>query len=213
VERHRIAIVIPAFNEAATIETVVRLAASHGRPIVVDDGSCDGCGELAAKARAEVVRHEVNQGYDDALNSGFARASLLGCEYVITMDADGQHNPELLASFIGELDGGADVVVGVRDRRQRIGEVMFSWAGKLYWGISDPLCGMKAYRVSLYQELGHFDSRGSIGTELAIYAVRKGKRIAQVPVLTRERLDTPRFGTRISANMRIFQALWRALCC
>ena len=207
-ERHRIGIVIPAFNEARTIATVVASASSYGVPIVVDDGSHDQTSQLAAAADATVVRHPGNRGYDQALNSGFACAEELGCEYVITMDADGQHAPAILKAFIQALDDGADVVVGVRDRRQRLAEHVFAWVASARWGLRDPLCGMKAYRIGVYKELGHFDSYGSIGTELAIFAAKCGKTIAQLALKTRERIDTPRFGGRLSTNLRLFRALW-----
>ena len=210
-ERHRIGIVIPALNEAKTIGSLVANASQCGIPIVVDDGSSDETGELATAAGASVVGHDFNRGYDQALNSGFARAEELGCEYVVTMDADGQHDPTILVSFIQALDDGADVVVGIRDRRQRVAEHIFAWVGSVKWGIRDPLCGMKAYRIGVYRELGHFDSSCSIGTELAIFAAKRGRKIAQLAVKTRERNDVPRFGTRYSANKRILRALWLGL--
>jgi glycosyltransferase involved in cell wall biosynthesis len=205
---NRICIVIPALNESGTIASIVSSSLQYGSPIVVDDGSSDKTGELAATAGAIVVRHKKNRGYDQALNSGFARADELGCEYIITLDADGQHDPSILSPFINALNDGADVVVGIRDRRQRLAEHIFAWLSLIKWGIHDPLCGMKAYRISVYKELGHFDSRESIGTELAIYAAKNGKKIIQLPVKTRERVDAPRFGRRFSANMRLLRALW-----
>ena len=210
-ERHRIGIVIPALNEMATIGAVVSSASQYGAPIVVDDGSSDETGALSIAAGASVVKHDVNRGYDQALNSGFVRAHELGCEYVVTMDADGQHEPAILSVFIRALDDGADVVIGIRDRRQRLAEHIFAWVGFITWGIRDSLCGMKAYRIGIYRELGHFDSYNSIGTELAIFAAKSGKKIVQLPIKTRERLDEPRFGRIYSANMRIVHALWHAL--
>ena len=210
-ERHRIGIVIPALNEAATIGPVVSSATHYGVPIVVDDGSGDKTGELALAAGATVVRHDVNRGYDDALNSGFVRAHELGCEYVVTLDADGQHDPNILRAFITALDNGAAVVVGIRDRRQRFAEHLFAWVGRVKWGILDPLCGMKAYRIGIYRELGHFDSYNSIGTELAIYAAESSKEIVQLAIRTRERSDRPRFGKLYAANKRILHALWIGL--
>jgi len=210
-ERHRIAIVIPALNEKATIAAVVASASGYGTVVVVDDGSGDETGALAAAAGATVLRHDVNRGYDAALNSGFSRASEMNCAYVVTMDADGQHDPIRLLPFIRMLDEGADVVVGIRDRRQRLAEHVFAWMGARKWGIHDPLCGMKAYRMAVYRELGHFDAYASIGTELAIFAASSGKKIMQCPVQTYDRNDQPRFGRRFSANMRILHALWVAL--
>jgi len=193
-ERHRVGIVIPALNEARTIGSVVLEAGQYGIPIVIDDGSSDETEKLSAAAGAIVVRHEINRGYDQALNSGFVRAAELDCEYVITVDADGQHDPRILGEFIQLLDNGADVVVGIRDRLQRLAEHMFARIAFAKWGIRDPLCGMKAYRAALYRDLGHFDSYDSIGTELMIYAARRHKSIAQIPLKTRERTDAPRFG-------------------
>src|SRR5271166_5984567 len=93
VERSRIAIIVPALNEAATIGPVLARVKQYGSPIVVDDGSGDETAQLARAAGAAVVTHAVNQGYDAALNSGFAYAARMGCAYAITIDADGQHNP------------------------------------------------------------------------------------------------------------------------
>jgi glycosyltransferase involved in cell wall biosynthesis len=207
----RVAIVVPALNEERTIESVVAKARPHGIPVVVDDGSTDRTGALAEAAGASVVRLATNLGYDGALDAGFARASELGAEYIITMDADGQHDPDVLHAFIAALDGGADVVIGNRDRRQRFAERLFAVLARLRWGVRDPLCGMKGYRTSIYRELGHFDSYGSIGTELALYAARRRKSLAQVPVITRPRTDAPRFGSTLRANLRILRACVREL--
>ena len=207
-DRRRVAIVVPALNEAATIGDVVAGAARFGIALVVDDGSTDGTGVVAAAAGADVVRHPSRRGYDEAINSGFARAAELACEYVVTVDADGQHDPGLVGAFLEALDGGAEVVVGVRDRRARLAEILFGWAAYLRWKLRDPLCGMKAYRTDVWRELGHFDCYGSIGTELALFAAKRGKRILQIPVPTRERADAPRFGRRFDANRRILRALW-----
>lgn len=211
-DRSRIAIVIPALNEQDTIGTVVREASRHGVVIVVNDGSRDATAERAASAGADVVSHPSNRGYDGALNSGFVRAAELGAEYVITLDADGQHDPATVRAFVDALDEGADIVVGIRDRRQRLGEVLFGWASTLRWGVRDPLCGLKAYRIGLWKEAGAFDTYQSIGTALTVHAARTGKRIAQRPVKTADRADVaPRFGRRFSANRRILRAMWRGM--
>jgi glycosyltransferase involved in cell wall biosynthesis len=210
-DRSRIAIVIPALNESVTIAGIVEAVGIFGVPIVVDDGSTDDTAKLAIQAGAVLVSHEKRQGYDAALDAGFRRAVELGCDLVVTMDADGQHNPDLLAQFIQELSQGADIVMGVRDKQQRIGEKIFAFVTKILWGINDPLCGMKGYRLSLYRQRGHFDSFGSIGTELALYAVRNHFRLSQLAVTTRMRIDAPRFGRAFTANRKIIRAMILAL--
>ncbi len=207
IARDQVAIIIPALNEAATIAQVVSRVAEYGTPIVVDDGSTDATAQLARDAGAQIVQHTQNQGYDGALSSGFAHAAKLACPYVITIDADGQHNPEQLREYIRLLAQGNDLVLGVRDRHQRISEEIFSLVGRWVWQVRDPLCGMKGYRLHVYTALGHFDSFTSIGTELAIRAVASKVKSVQTAVITRDRLDAPRFARRFSANVKILRAL------
>jgi glycosyltransferase involved in cell wall biosynthesis len=212
-DRSRVGIVIPALNESATILDVVETAGIYGVPIVVDDGSTDDTAELAKQAGAVVVSHERNRGYDAALNTGFKKAAGLGSEVIITVDADGQHDPFLIQKFIDRIDAGVDVVVGIRSRRQRFAEHLFAWYTRFRFGIKDPLCGMKAYRAVVYETLGHFDSYGSIGTELMIFAAKKGCRLGQIPFSVRERKDQTRFGRVLVGNYKIIRAMalsiWR----
>jgi glycosyltransferase involved in cell wall biosynthesis len=206
-DKYRVGIVIPALNEAATIRGVVKSAGAYGIPIVVDDGSTDQTAELARQAGAHVVVHAQNCGYDAALESGFREAAGMDCRMVITLDADGQHDPELIRKFIAPIDAGADVVAGIRNARQRLAEHVFAWYTNWWYGIRDPLCGMKAYSLDVYRSLGHFDAYGSIGTELILYAAKKGMRVEQVAFEVRARMGQSRFGRVLSGNYRIFRAL------
>lgn len=206
-DRSRIAIVIPALNESASIGPVVAAAKNYGVPIVVDDASTDATAELALRSGAIVVTHLANRGYDGALNSGFSKAAEIGFEVIVTVDADGQHDPSLIQRFVDALNAGADVVIGVRSRRQRLAEHAFAWYTKLRYGIDDPLCGMKAYRTTIFTSLGHFDSFGSIGTELAVFAARTGRPISQLPFKVREREGSSRFGRALSGNLKILRAM------
>jgi len=213
VDRSRIAIVIPALNEQTSIASVIQNCLSYGTPIVVDDGSSDETGTVALLHNAYVVRHATNLGYDAALNSGFAKASELNFEVVVTIDADGQHNPGLIYQCVALFEAGADVVVGVRDQKARISEYCFALLTQVLYGITDPLCGLKAYRIGVYRSLGYFDSYQSIGTELSIHAARTGFKLSQFAVPIRERAGDapPRFGRALKANYKIFRAMFICL--
>lgn len=206
-DQYRVGIVIPALNESATIKSIVESASMYGLPIVVDDGSSDNTAELGIQAGAVVVSHQKNIGYDAALNSGFKKAAELGAQVIITLDADGQHDPSLIQKFIDAIDAGADVVVGIRSNRPRFAEYLFAWYSDLRYGLKDPLCGMKAYRTEVYKALGHFDAYDSIGTELTIFAANHGYRIDQLKFIVRERSDKSRFGKAISSNYKIIRAM------
>lgn len=203
----RVAIVIPAFNEEGAISAVVSGVSAYGTTIVVNDGSTDNTEEFARAAGALVVTHEVNRGYDHALISGIKKALSEEFDFAITLDGDGQHAPLLIESFLFELIDGADLVVGIRDRYQRFSEKMFAVLAKSFWGISDPLCGMKGYRLSKLKGIENLCSYPSIGTELAIRAVRSGWNIRQLPVKTRDRNDGSRFGGGFYANWLILRAM------
>lgn len=199
--------VVPALNEAGTIGNIVDSLRAYGDVVVVDDGSIDGTGNLARSAGAFVVSHAVNQGYDQALESGLLWAAAQGYRYGITLDADGQHSVSSIALFASELDAGADLVVGIRDRKQRWAETLFSLIAKKLWNIDDPLCGMKGYRLDLLRAKGRFDTYSSIGTEFCIRAARSGCVIHQIQVATLSRTGSSRFGGGLLPNLRIIRAI------
>ena len=207
-DRSRIAVIIPAFNEEGTIGNVVRNSLPYGTPIVVDDASTDKTADEAKHAGAIVIGHDSNLGYDAVLNSGFQEATRHHFEYAVTIDADGQHNPELISKFVAQLSNKADVVIGIRPYHARISEKVFSMVTRLLYGIKDPLCGMKGYRLSLYRTAGHFDSYGSIGTELTLFAAKNKYEIAQIPITISKREGSPRFGKSFTANRNIMKALF-----
>lgn len=112
----RILVVIPAYNAAHLVGEVVRGAARHLPVLVVDDGSDDDTAGAAAEAGADVVRQDPNQGKGAALKRGFHLALDEGYDAVLTLDADGQHDPAEIPAFVGAWRSGAsELVIGARD--------------------------------------------------------------------------------------------------
>jgi UDP-N-acetylglucosamine---dolichyl-phosphate N-acetylglucosaminyltransferase len=115
-----LAVITPAYNESAEIGRVISRIPAHIEgmrvvPIVVDDGSADGTGEIARVHGAYVLRHVTNLGVGAATITGLRAAQWLGADIIVTMDADGQHNPEEIARLVQCLmDGPFDVVIGSR---------------------------------------------------------------------------------------------------
>ena len=151
-DRHRVAIIIPAFNEEKTIFKVIKEAYKFGKVIVINDGSKDKTAKLAKKAGAIVKNHKTNKGYDAALNTGFKIAAKLKTNYIITFDADGQHKPNLIRKFVKLLKSGESIVLGVRDKKNRLAEHLFSFYTNYKYNILDPLCGLKGYRLENYRQ-------------------------------------------------------------
>lgn len=195
--RTRTAIVIPAFNAAAHLAAVLEAASRFiplSRIIVVDDGSGDGTGEVARRAGAIVLAHEVNKGKGVALETGILCAADRGWEYAITMDADGQHDPGEISLFLEKAaQTGADMVVGNRmaSRKDMPGDRVFankatSWFVSARSGvhIPDSQNGYRLLRTDLYRKLRIRAKRYAAESEILIRAGRAGARIESVPVET-----------------------------
>jgi len=209
----QVAIIIPAFNEAGSIgnviEELITAIGDEVTTIVVNDFSTDNTANAAAVGGAVVLSLKENRGYAQAIEEGLKYAcSELKVDYLLTMDADGQHDPksaQLLIKSITEDE--QDLIVGRRPKSARFAEWLYGKYFARKFGISDPLCGLKIYRKCLYQEYGTFETYDSIGTELLTWALLKGFKVNELPVNIREREDMSRFGGSWSANKRIFLSL------
>lgn len=201
--------IIPALNEENTLEKVLKKTKKYVDEIIlVDDGSTDNT-SIIAKKYAIVIRHKKNKGYDKSINDGFKLAKRKKADIVITLDADGQHFPEDISKIIKLIKiEEADVVTGIRPYLARLMEQIFANFGKKR-GISDPLCGMKAYHIDVYKNIGFFDNITSIGTQLIFEAQKKGYRIKELPIKLKKRKDTSRFGNRVKANYKLLRAFIR----
>jgi len=211
VEEYRVGIVIPAFNEELTIAQVVNSVKGVGYAIVVNDASTDRTRKIAEDAGAIVINHKDNKGYDGALNSGFKRAEELGCDVVITFDADGQHSSSMLKEYIKHLRNGKDLVLGVRPRPARVSEWLFTLYTHVCFNWKDPLCGMKGYSMNLYKKQGFLNSYNSINTELAFFGLLNKFPHVQVDIPIMKRQDSPRFYSTIRSNFYIVLALIRTI--
>jgi glycosyltransferase involved in cell wall biosynthesis len=207
------AIVIPAFNESRSIANVVSALHPFGIPIVVDDGSSDDTGARATAAGAVVVHHSENRGYDAALASGFARAESIGADVIVTIDADGQLDPNAVPLALSALkDRHAALVLGTRSTGAgRWSEALFNRYMRLRFGVPDILCGLKAFRVESYQTRGHQLAGQGVNTTLAFDLIRRGECFKLVPVTAKPRLGNSRFGAGWRGNIRILRAFADAL--
>ncbi len=134
----QILVLIPAYNEALRIGPVIQSVVRPLPMLVVDDGSTDGTAALAEAAGARVLRQPVNRGKGAALLAGFGYALAEGYAAAITLDADGQHDPAEIPTFLERFaQTGAELIVGARDFRRMppvrrlansVGRWTFSWA-------------------------------------------------------------------------------------
>ena len=199
-EQRRLLVVIPAYNEAETIEEVVRRSATHADVCVVDDCSTDNTAVLAeAIPGTHVLRHEQNTHIARALLDGFRYASACGYAHCITMDAGLSHDPDVIPDFYALRE--ADLVLGVRTERLEAPwyRHALSWGARTLtnlalerrvvpWGgarLRDTTSGYRMYSQQAYELLLAAPMRSQsfdFHLEALAYVFRAGLRIEEAEI-------------------------------
>ena len=217
------AAIVPAYNVAALVSDVLvalQQVLPAIRVIVVDDGSTDDTFRKASATGVQVVQHPVNMGKGVALSTGFKRAVNRGMGYVVTLDADGQHNPAEIPKFARRVaETGADIVVGNRFgalkampwlRRSTnwlTSKVVSALARQR---IPDSQNGYRMIGARVFTSIQLETARYEAESEILIKAGRRGFRIDSVPVETI-------YGEEVSAihpgvdTARFFRLVYKAL--
>lgn len=190
----RMVAVVPAFNEERTVgAAVASLRPVAASVIVVDDGSTDRTGEMAAAAGALVIRHPLNRGLGAALGTGIAAALRVGADVVVTFDADGQHRAEDLPRLVGPLlRSEADMTIGCRtlDRgKMPVGRRAANWFGNaLTWmlfgrWVADSQSGLRAMTAAAAAKMDLKCDRMDVSSEFVREVVRLNLRLKEVPIV------------------------------
>ena len=193
---------IPAFDEAASLPGVLAevppvVAGLPTHILVIDDGSRDGTAAVARAAGAQVVTHPVNSGQGAALQTGYLVAERLGVDVVVTLDADGQHDPGEMPALVAPIVAGlADFVVGSRrmgeyekeSTARDAGITVYTRLINLLGGtdVTDIANGYRAIRASRLVEISFTEDQFH-NPELLLGAARAGLRVLDVPVTIRRR--------------------------
>ncbi len=207
-------VVVPAFNESVRLGDVLKRIVEHApgmTVIVVDDGSTDDTSAVARALGADVIRHEKNLGKGAALISGLAHAREKGFELVITLDADGQHDPAAIPRFIDTWRRTRiPVLIGNRMwDRQRMPPVRRWTNGAMSWLLSrlmgvyvaDTQCGFRLFRADLLPYMPVASPRFAMESEILLSTAARGIRMdsVRIPVL---------YGGQVS-RVRPFVDTWR----
>ena len=193
---------IPAFDEAESLAAVLaqiptEVAGLPTHVLVIDDGSRDGTAAVARSLGAHVVSHPVNSGQGAALQTGYLVAERLGVDVVVTLDADGQHDPTQMVRLVEPIvRDEADFVVGSRrmgegesDSRARdAGITVYTRLINQLGGtqVSDIANGYRAIRASRLAAIAFTEDQFH-NPELLLGAARAGLRVVDVPVTIRAR--------------------------
>lgn len=194
----RLLIAIPVFNERKYVGHVLdKIKRFHPEMLVIDDGSTDGTSDiLAARGDIHLIRHCENRGYGQSLIDAFAFADRRGYDWVITMDCDEQHEPEMIPEFIRQIEMDRwDLISGSRymqprkdddlppgDRRAINATITTILNDLFHMGLTDSFCGFKAHRMSAMRRL-RLDVPGyAFPLQLWPQVKAAGMRVTEIPV-------------------------------
>lgn len=220
-------VIVPAFNEAKIIFSVLKNLAIQlktlkpvaSQIIVVDDGSTDQTWEQAKKAKAKVIRHPINRGLGGALGTGLIYAKKHHFDYVVTFDADGQHDARQIRSLIAPLiKGKADVVIGSRtltgwqqlplDRRLII--FLSNLLTNLLFATqtTDSQSGFRAFNQKALQAIKIRTQRMEVSSELFAEIKTRQLRYQEIPISV---IYSPYSRQKGQSNLNAFAILFRLL--
>lgn len=195
-------VVIPAFNEEETIAGVIGelLAERLGLDLlVVNDGSTDRTEEIVKNLPVAVVSHPINLGYGAAVQTGMIYAVRRGYDFLVLMDADGQHVPSQVRRLVEELSAGWDMVIGSRfvgglegtgvPFMRSVGITFFSLLAKILGGvrIRDVTSGFQAMRREVFALLAREYPVDAPDAEVIVMLGLRNFRVAEVPAVVRPR--------------------------
>jgi glycosyltransferase involved in cell wall biosynthesis len=195
--RARAVLIIPAFNESASIERVlegITEAQTGCEIVVIDDGSSDGTSEKAVAKGAKVIRHPFNLGYGAALQTGYKYALSRGASFLVQMDADGQHDPGEVEKLLAPIEAGEfDLIVGSRflepteykmEPIRNVGRWLFRSLVRLAGlKVSDPTSGFQAMNLRALEDYADdFFPTDYPDVDVLLTAYRHGLRVGECSV-------------------------------
>lgn len=214
--------VIPAFNEAKRVGSVVRETKKYvDEVLVVDDGSRDKTQDVAERAGAKVLKLPANMGVGFATRVGADYAlTRLGAGVIVFIDADGQHPPERIPLLLKKLDDGFGAAFASRSEQirsmpliKRFGNGVLTFATNLFSGgtFMDTQTGFRAFTSSAWDNLKLGSDRYEICSEIAWEAAKKGIKYCEVPIPANYDEWTTVKGTDVVTGFKIFVKLlwWR----
>lgn len=199
-------LLIPAFNEAETIQTVVQSCLVYGDVLVVDDGSTDGTSQLALKEGAKVLKNEHNVGYARTLMNGVEHLKDQ-YDFIIIIDADGEINPHIYDKILNDFKSDT-FYIGNRLTKNRKIESLISFISKYFTKIDDIFCGTYIIPTNLLQKIGNqqiIADEALVGLKLALSLL--SNQTLNIPFTPGKRAGVSRFGEGWLNDLKLLNAL------
>ena len=190
--------VIPAYNEGKTIKKVLEATMPNvDKIVVIDDGSIDDTYDKAVEIATHVISNGTNKGYGIALKKGVEKAMQIGADWIVSLDADGEHNPQEIPKLLNAAkQKNADVVLGSRFLRNgeavkmpfikrasnTISTLMFTLLYRVK--LTDSQSGFRVYKRRVFELINCSQNGMLLNTEILIASAKRGLKIVEVPIIS-----------------------------
>ncbi|MGB2897073.1 MAG: glycosyltransferase family 2 protein [Anaerolineales bacterium] len=214
-DKSNVIVLIPAWNEAIRIRPILEVFRDSQPVLLVDDGSSDDTAAVAREVGVNVVVHPQNMGKGVALSTGFAWALERGYDAVLTLDADGQHDPEEAPKFIEAYERGeGDLIIGRREFREMpliraLGNRISTWMLSRVLGIKiyDNQCGYRLYSSKLLETVDLERPGFEFEVEVIVETVAAGLKIGWVPVRTIYGIDKKSYFHPVHDSLQVLDMI------
>lgn len=191
-----------------SIGKVINKSRKYGDIVVINDGSKDQTSRISKNCGATVIDNNLNEGYDSSILKGIEFALKKKYNYILTIDADGQHPTDIISKFLYFIKKDYDLIIGNRKEFPRFSEKLFNFYTNKFYSIPDVLCGMKCYSSDFLRTCDHKKYLNSIGTYYVFHSIKKKLKIKILDLeVNKRQFDYPKMGFFLKANLKIFKAM------
>ena len=204
--RSRLGIVVPARNEEKTIKKVIVSLQKYGDILIVDDASTDKTSFIIKNLQTKFIKNKINLGYEATVLKGIKYLLKKKYKYIATFDADGEHDPKFLSNI--KKFKNFDLLIGKRKKLNRSSEYFFSFIVKLFFGIHDPLSGLKIYNTNILKNI-QLTNENDFNTYLIFKIKNLNGKIIHKSLNVKKRKDSSRLGNIFKVNFNITTSLFK----
>ena len=209
-EKNKVIILIPSHNEIKTLEKIcLEIKKLRLKFLVIDDASNDGTLQWLKKKKINYIKNKNNIGYESSIIVGINYIiKHYDLKYLITFDADGEHQTKDLIRVIKCLKHkNVDMVIGNRNKFNRLSEHILSFLFFIKFGVKDPLSGFKAYSVQKLKKIKNKINTKFYLVDIITLFKTKNFSIKNIHIKTKRRTDKSRVGNILFTNIKILSLL------
>lgn len=214
-EKNKVLVLIPSYNELKTLKKIcIFLKNQKINHLIVDDFSDDGTEDWLKKNSLRFIKNKKNLGYEKSILKGikFIIRKRIKIDFIITFDADGQHYLSDLKKFI-YCNSESELLIGNRNKFNRISEYILSNIFKIFFNINDPLSGFKRFSFMILKKNLNKVSDNLYLVDILFFYINYKSTIREIAIKikSRDKKDVPRVGNSFKVNLKIIKIFFKCL--